>query len=279
MVDKLLGLITENPETVVGLKRMMASFLILFVAYLIVQIITKWLDRTVRKKTLNPKQKTIYPILSRIFKFVVYFIAITMALEIFGVNTTPILAIASAGSVAIGFGAQAVVKDIIAGFFILTENQFNVDDIVKIAEVTGTVEEIGLRITTLRNGVNGELYIVPNGEIRLVTNLTREYMVAVVDFPVPYNHDLNEIITMLEDIVKDYRLGDSTLEFPSVVGVNRYEASAVMVRIACKTRSGQNWAVEYDLRRTLKNELEHRGIHIPVNTRTVHLETEIKNNQ
>ena len=175
------------------------------------------------------------------------------------------------------FGAQQLVKDVINGFFILSENQFNVGDVVSLSDVTGTVEDITLRTTRLRNGTDGKVYIIPNGEIKMVTNMSKEYMFAVVNVPVPYDKDLDTILEVLNDTVKHYQNPGSIMQTPVVQGVTEYEESSLNIRITCKTYVGKNWAVERDLRRVIIYALEAHGISLPFPTRTVYVEQDLSN--
>lgn len=219
----------------------------------------------------NQKKQSVYPILIRCINGLLFFVAFCFALEIMGVSTTPLWAMASAFSVALGFGAQAVIKDIISGFLILTEDHFNVGDIVEISGKQGKVEEIGLRITRLRDAVDGAVYIVPNGDMGIVTNQTKDFMFAIIEVPVPYDQDLNNVLEALREIAHQYPVNDLMIDKPDVLGVTAYNDSAMAIRIICKTHAHQNWAVERALRAHFKIELEARNIIIPFPTQTVHL--------
>ncbi|MGY6079472.1 mechanosensitive ion channel family protein [Erysipelothrix rhusiopathiae] len=257
--------------------RLISIALTLLIVFVIVRVIRRSLIKIENKVPLGKQQRTVYPIISRTLVYVVYFIAFIIILETIGLDTKPILAVTSIGSVAVGFGAQQLVKDVINGFSILSENQFNVGDVVSLSDVTGTVEDITLRTTRLRNGTDGKVYIIPNGEIKMVTNMSKEYMFAVVNVPVPYDKDLDTILEVLNDTVKHYQNPGSIMQAPVVQGVTEYEESSLNIRITCKTYVGKNWAVERDLRRVIIYALEAHDISLPFPTRTVYVEQDLSN--
>lgn len=237
-------------------------------AYLVVVVVGVMLARKFIRKILatdgkDHKKQTLFPIFKEILYALVYFFAFCIVLEIFGVSTTPIWTVASAVSVAVGFGAQQVVKDIFSGFLILFEGQYVIGDIVEINGDTGEVENISLRTTELRDGVDGSLHIISNGEIRTVTNLTKKYMIAVVDLPIAYEEDLDGTLTIMKDLASKYVDQGNLLEKVSVLGVRMFDDRNLVVRITCKTKTGQNWAVERNLRLYFKTELEKQGIFLP----------------
>lgn len=260
----------ENPIVL----RLVSIVITLFVMTVIVRIIRRSLINIENKVPLGKQQRTIYPIISRTLVYIIYFIAFIIILETIGLDTKPILAVTSIGSVAVGFGAQQLVKDVINGFFILSENQFNVGDVVSLSDVTGTVEDITLRTTRLRNGTDGKVYIIPNGEIKMVTNMSKEYMYAVVNVPVPYEKDLDTILDILNETVNQYQKPGEIMQKPVVHGVTNYEDSSLNIRITCKTYVGKNWGVERDLRRVIIYALAAHDISLPFPTRTVYVDQE-----
>lgn len=236
--------------------------------YMVMVVVGVMIARRFIRKLLvtdgkDHKKQTLFPIFQEILYALVYFFAFCVVLEVFGVSTTPIWTVASAVSVAVGFGAQQVVKDIFSGFLILFEGQYVIGDIVEINGDTGEVENISLRTTELRDGVDGSLHIISNGEIRTVTNLTKKYMIAVVDLPIAYEEDLDATLHIMRDIASNYDGKGNTLEKVAVLGVRDFDDRNLIVRVTCKTKTGQNWAVERGLRLYFKTELEKQGILIP----------------
>lgn len=252
------------------LGKLFSAALIMLIGILVTHFVIKTLQKLLFKGHENQKKKTLFTVFSSLAKYVIYFITLVSVLEVFGIPSSSVVAIASVGSVAVGFGAQALVKDIISGLFILTENQYNVDDVVEIADYTGTVEEMSLRTTILRTA-KGEQCIIPNGEIRAVKNLSRDYMKAFVDVPVPYEADVDDIISLLEQHIANYYVEGETLAKPEIIGMTEFGDSAVMLRVACVCVPGKNWGVERELRKIIKKTFDENNIDIPFNTTTVHL--------
>ncbi|CAM3602309.1 mechanosensitive ion channel family protein [Erysipelothrix urinaevulpis] len=254
------------------IKKIGVSILIFVVASVVMNFIIKTLGKVLYSGEHNQKKMTLFTVLSSTVKYIIYFITVMIILELFGISTKSILAVASVGSVALGFGAQALVKDIISGLFILAENQFNVDDLIEVAEYTGVVEKMSLRTTILRTA-KGEQCIIPNGEIRGVKNYSRDYINAIVQVPVPYDVNLNYLMKVMQDKLDRYFVDGNTISHPEVLGISEYGDSALLLGVVCKCHTGKNWAVERDLRRFILEILEEENIEVPFNTNTIHIES------
>jgi small conductance mechanosensitive channel len=178
----------------------------------------------------------------------------------------PLLASVGVLGLAVSFGAQSLVKDVITGTFMLLESQFGVGDIVRISDVSGQVERITLRTTTLRD-LHGVVHIVPNGEITRVSNLTKAWSRAVLDIGVAYRENVDHVIQVLKDVGSDFRRdsdwGARLLEEPQVMGVESLADSAVVIRLAVRTLPQQQFDVARELRRRIKNRFDAEGIEIP----------------
>jgi small conductance mechanosensitive channel len=192
--------------------------------------------------------------------------AVLMVLAVLGVNMGPALASLGIVGLALSLGAQTLVKDTVGGLLILAENQFAVGDSILVGPVSGDVERITLRATYLRTG-NGELAIVPNGEVRIVTNQTRGWARAVVDLGVAYEADLEQAQAMLRqaaaDFAADPALAPDLLEPPEVLGVQALTDWAVQVRVQVKTLPGRQWPVARALRRHLIAACDRAGLQRP----------------
>lgn len=199
------------------------------------------------------RARTLGGLLQSIVRYVIYFITIIMVLQEFQIDTTSLVAGAGIIGLALGVGSQSLIRDFVTGFFIVLENQFAVGDYVVIGDMAGTVEEIGLRVTKLRDG-NGVLHIIPHGAISRVSNHTRGHMQAVVNIPVAYDADLDKVLLLLEkacvSVSKDMV---EVLEKPQVLGVVDLGPQVIMVRIVAKTVPLQQGKVENTLRYTIKN--------------------------
>jgi small conductance mechanosensitive channel len=201
-----------------------------------------------------------------ILRYSVYFIALITILDnVFGITPTTIITAAGVGGLAIGFGAQNLVKDVITGFFILLEDQFSVGDMITIDGMMGTVEEMGLRITKIRN-YTGDLYIIPNSEIKKVTNHTRGDKAAIVDVSVAYEENMDLVINVLNKVCETAAKElTSIVEGPTVLGVVNLGDSGVVIRVFAKTIAGAHWEVERQLRKRIKDAFDREGIEIPYN--------------
>jgi len=190
-----------------------------------------------------------------------------------GISIAPLIATAGVAGLAISFGAQNLIRDVISGFFILLENQFKVGDVIRAAGVAGQVEDMNLRVTVLRD-TDGAAHFIPNGEIKVVSNLAKEWSRAVVNIGVAYKEDLDRVIQVLnqvgEDLSKDARFGLNILELPQVLGVESFDESQMTVRILTKTRPLKQWEVARELRRRVKAAFEQAGIEIPFTERVIY---------
>jgi small conductance mechanosensitive channel len=202
----------------------------------------------------------------------IYFLTGVLVLQRFGIPLTSLVAPATVAGVAIGFGAQRIVQDILSGFFIITERQYGFGDVIRISTlgattgVTGTVEDVNLRITSMRT-VNGEVVIVPNGQIQQVTNLSRDWARAVIDVPVPATADLNQVSAVLREVgdaaFADEALRPLLLDPPSVMGVESIEVDTFSIRVVARTLPGKQFEVGRQLRAQIAIALREQGIRIP----------------
>lgn len=200
--------------------------------------------------------------------------AAMMVLREFNLDIGPIIAGAGVLGLAVGFGAQSLVKDVIAGFFIILETQFDVGDVVKGAGVQGTVERLNLRFTQLRD-LQGEVHFIPNGEFRVVSNLTRGWSRAVVDIAVAYNADLEQVLLHLRavaaELTEDPRFAELLIEPPEILGVESLAESAVNIRTFLKSRPGKQHDLAREFRKRVKERFEAQGIEIPFPQRSIRI--------
>jgi moderate conductance mechanosensitive channel len=184
-------------------------------------------------------------------------------LPVLGVNMGPLLASAGVAGLAIGFGAQTLVHDVINGFFILLENQYAVGDMVRVAGVKGTVEVMTMRNTTLRDD-DGTLHIVPNSEIKIVSNLTRDWAQVALHVSVAYNEDSDRVVKLLNDVGQEVRndpaFRDDIVADPQVPGIERVASGEVDYLLLVKTLPGRQYAVSRELRRRIKECLQKNNI-------------------
>ena len=196
----------------------------------------------------------------------------TMILSELDVNIAPIIASAGILGLALGFGAQSLVKDFLSGIFMIFEDQYGVGDVVDVGEASGTVEAVTLRITRLRD-LNGTVWYVPNGEILRVGNMSQNWARAVIDVSVGYGEDVARVKRILLEVAEDLRHDDEfselIIEEPEVTGVEMLAADSVNLRVLVKTLPLEQWAVGRELRQRIKARFDHEGIEIPFAQRVV----------
>jgi moderate conductance mechanosensitive channel len=203
---------------------------------------------------------------------VIYCVAAVLIAERLGVPLTSLVAPAAVAGVAIGFGAQRIVQDILAGFFIVTERQYGFGDLIRLSvtglsnPATGTVEDVTLRVTTVRTP-DGEVVITPNGQITQVTNLSRDWARAIVDVPVPATADVNRVSDLLrrvgEQAYADPDVSRLMLDPPAVMGVQSIDVDHFQVRVVARTLPGKQFDVGRILRARIAATLRQEGIHLP----------------
>lgn len=214
-------------------------------------------------KITQRRESTIKKLIQNIISYVVYFTALIMVLGVFDIPVASLLAGAGVLGLAVGFGAQSLVKDVISGFFIIFEDQFGIGDYVLASGVEGTVEEIGLRTTKIQ-AWTGELNVVPNGKIDQVTNYSVYNGLAVVDINVPYESNFVEAERVIEEIAKG--LPDKYEEIvsvPNVIGVQTLELSHYVIRVIAETLPVYQWAGARVIRQEMKDGLFSAGIEVP----------------
>lgn len=223
-----------------------------------------------RFKFEQRRVETISKLLKNLLSYILYFIAVITILDIFQVPVVSVLAGAGILGLAVGFGAQSLVKDIISGFFIIFEDLYAVGEYITIGNKSGVVEEIGLKTTKIR-AWTGELYMIPNGSIQEVTNFNRGSMRSVVEIGIAYEEDLNKAIKVIEKVCANVaeEMQDVIDEVPSVVGVTALSDSGVNIRVTATTKGLNHWALERKLRQRIKEEFELEGIKVPYPRRVV----------
>ena len=260
--------------------RILLIFIASFVAYRVVKFIVRRVERSVEdddpdtKSEVEKRAETLGRIVNQVSMVVIALTAGMLLMKELGFEIGPIIAGAGIAGLAIGFGAQNLVRDLITGFFILFENQFRVGDVVEVAGKGGLVEAINLRTTVLRD-LEGNVHVIPNGAIETVTNRTREWSRIMLDVGVAYKESVDRVMEVLAEIGKtmeeDPEFGPKIMEPLSILGVNEFADSAVNVRVVFKTRPLMQWAVGREFRRRIKNRFDEEGIEIPFPHRTIYI--------
>lgn len=212
------------------------------------------------------QMRTLASITASVGAFLIYFIALVQVLPLFGVDVKPILASAGIAGLAVGFGAQTLVKDVINGFFILFENQFDIGDVIKAAGVSGTVETMTLRKTVLRDS-NGTVHVIPNSEIKVVSNTTRDWSQVSLHVTVDYSEPSERIINILREVgvhvYTDPGFHELMVAEPEVPGIERVSGSDVDYLMLVKVLPAQQYRVSRELRRRIKEAFEQNQVKTP----------------
>lgn len=268
-IDRIVAYLAD-PAIWVNLGMALAKILVMIVAArLVVSLTEAAVNRLFRKREgakLAFDQRrvdTLRVLVNNVTRYTIYFLTILLVLKQLGFDLQPVLVSAGVLGLAVGFGAQSLVRDVITGFFIIFEDQFAVGDVVTINQFTGTVQEIGLRITKIK-AWTGEVHILPNGTITQVTNYSVQNSIAVVDVPVALDEDVSYVEQVMGEVLK--RAKEETEDIvkdPEVLGVQTIGPSELVIRVIAECRPNAHHAVGRKLRAMIKAEFDVRGIEIP----------------
>ena len=223
------------------------------------------------------RAEAIESVLKSLVSVVIFSVTTLLALGEFDINLAPLLAGAGVVGIAIGFGAQSVVADFLAGTFMLVEDQYGVGDVIEVEGVTGEVENISLRTTKLRD-LSGTVWHIPNGTIRKVGNHSQLWSNAVIDLDVAYESDLREAMGRMNDVADAYwrethvdGIAGDIIEDPTVLGVQSLGDNGITLRMVVKTDPSAQWRVQRELRLRIKEAFDDAGIDIPFPQRVMHI--------
>lgn len=201
-----------------------------------------------------------------IMRLILWAIFALILLKRIGIEIGPIIASAGIAGIAIGFGAQELIRDFLAGFFVLLDNQIRTDDIVVINGTTGVVEKIELRTIRLRDH-SGVVHIFQHGKVNTLSNMTKEWSALVFEIGVAYKEDVDTVIAIMksvgEDLEKDSRFSGNILEPISILGVEQFASSSIQLKVRIKTQTGEQWQTRREYMRRLKYAFDKKGIEIP----------------
>lgn len=278
IIDRLSAILMLDGEELlrVGL-RVLGIWLLAWLGLRVVRLTSRRIEMSVDDgdnsiTTLREKRgRTISQLLRSVGRVVIVTIAILMTFNVF-INIAPILAGAGILGLAVSFGAQSLVKDVISGFFFLVENQFAVGDVIEAAGRGGVVERMTMRVVVLRD-LDGSMHVIPNGEIKVVSNKTRGWSRAVVDISVPHTEDLDNALAVIRDEAAQFStdpVWGVQLDGPvEVLGVESLTEQSVVMRTLLKTQPGSQWSVAREFRRRLKNRFSRETIDSPYQQRRV----------
>ncbi|CDH92442.1 putative mechanosensitive channel protein [Clostridium botulinum B str. Eklund 17B (NRP)] len=257
----------SNIETLINKTLIIIGVFILM--YISIKIgnylIRKFVERQVKSNTRlsldSQRAKTLGEVMKSVLKYAVYFIGIASIISTLfkGLSFT----FASMGGLAVGFGAQSLIKDLINGFFILFEDQFGVGDHITVGTFNGIVESIGIRTTIIKD-FTGDIHSIPNGSIIQVTNHSRGNIRFIVDVDIAYEENIDNAISIIKEVCSNFEQDNEDIREPiEVLGVNALNASSVTIRVIGKSKPLKQWEMERELRKLIKLRLDKEGIEIP----------------
>ena len=256
---------------------------ILGVTVLLLRVVRRlknqWLARVETLESSDPRRQraeTLGSLVDSAAQYIVWPVATIMALSELGLDVGALLATAGIAGLAIGFGAQTLVKDVISGIFLLFDDLIHVGDIVTIGSTVGTVEEISVRLVKIRT-FDGELVMVPAGEIRTFGNKSMHWARVIVPVGLSYEQDVDAILPIMKQVAQDWVDENRSIvleEEPQVQGLLDFGDSAVTARVLVQVKPGEQWAAERELRQRLKRAFDEKGVSIPYPQRTSHVRQE-----
>ncbi len=249
-----------------GKTNLLGKIILAIFIYVLMKIALLLISKALRRfsshkfpKVPESKKITVFSALNSFVKFIIYFIAITFILDLFGINTSSIIATAGIGGIAIALGAQTLVKDILSGLFILLEDQFNIGDYLTIGSVTGTVEEISLRKIKVRDD-DGSITLIPNSLVQQVTNYSTHPIKVNIKFPVPFTIKPDDFVAMIEKISEECRKEvDYFTAAPVFSGIDGFTDSNYTVQVTAETISGNQGSGQQLIKQKLLKEIQDRG--------------------
>jgi small-conductance mechanosensitive channel len=253
-----------------GGLRILVVIVIAVVLIRLTQIISSKLIGSAKKRRTDSeyvkRMDTLHSVTRFVLKFTILLIAAIMIMQEVGIKIGPLIATAGIVGVALGFGAQSLVKDIISGFFIFLEDQIRVGDVVEVAGKSGIVERMNLKMTVLRD-LSGNVHFIPNGHIEVVTNMTKGYSRYVFDIGVAYRENVDEVTEVMkgvdEELRADPEFKNDILEPLEILGLDQFGDSALMIKARTTTRPIKQWRVAREFNRRLKKAFDERNIEIP----------------
>ena len=283
ILRRLAQILEINGESMVrNGARVVGIWVLAWLAYRVVRLAAIRIEKAVDDgddsvTTLRERRgKTISQLLRSMGRVVIYAIALLLTFNVF-IDIGPILAGAGILGLAVSFGAQSLVKDVISGFFILFENQFAIGDVIEAGGKSGVVEKMSMRVVVLRD-IQGAMHIIPNGEIKVVSNMTRGWSRAVVDVGVGYEEDVDRALGVVRDEAANFSTDPdwaSQLDGPvEVPGLEALGDSAMIIRSLIRTQPGSQWAAAREYRRRLKLRFDRENIEIPFPQRRVHVQVD-----
>jgi small-conductance mechanosensitive channel len=260
-----------------GLRIFLIAIVTLIVMKL-VRVLTDRLSSLFHKDKIDPESKkraeTLTSVIRHLVNVVILVVVFMTILGQLGIEIGPILAAAGIVGLAVGFGAQSLVKDVINGFFILLEDQVRVGDWVEVGDKGGSVERVNLKMTVLRD-LNGKVHFIPNGNIDVVTNLTKDFSRYTFEIGVAYREDPDEVMEVIREVDEELRsdpnFAPDILDPIQVFGLDKFADSAIIIKARYKTKAAKQWGVGREFKRRLKKKFDQKNIEIPFPHVTLYL--------
>jgi small-conductance mechanosensitive channel len=220
------------------------------------------------------KLQTLYAIIKSLIEFIIIALGVVLILQEIGIQVGPILATAGVLGIAVGFGSQRLVEDIISGFIILINDQIRVGDVVQIGDKSGYVEKIDLKMVVLRD-LSGNVHFIRNGKIDVVTNMTKDFSYALFEIGVAYKENIEQVIKVIkgigEDLCQNSSFSEDILEPIEILGLDKFDDSAIIIKARIKTLPIKQWAVSREFNLRLKSKFDKLNIEIPFPQMTLHM--------
>lgn len=258
-----------------ALPRVVSIVVIVIITFIVLRLLRSTVQQFVRRllerrdeppRDLTQKAQTLASVIESTGRLFILIMAGMLVLTNLGIQIAPLIAGAGVAGLAIGLGAQSLIRDMINGFLILFENQYAVGDFVRIDPVSGTVEELNLRRTVLRS-VDGAAIVIPNGEVKVVENLSKGWSRAIIDMNVSTEADDDQVMAVLHEVFDNIQLdpdvGAKIVEEPTILGLTTVSTNQLTYRVLIKTLPSEQWAVERTMRRRLRDRLIARGVSFP----------------
>ena len=258
--------------------RILLIIVLALIALKSAKILSRRLFSVVQRRSedteFQKRAETLGSVIRYFFDVVIIIVATIMIMGEFGIAIGPVLTAAGVVGLSVGIGAQNLVKDIISGFFILFEDQIRVGDVIEIAGKDGVVEKINLRMTILRD-LSGNVHYVPNGQVNVVTNMTKDYSCFVFEIGVAYREDVDEVFQVIREVDEHLRFDpeykDDILEPIEILGLDKFADSALVIKARTKTKPIKQWRIAREFNRRLKIKFDEKNIEIPFPHLTLYL--------
>jgi len=279
-ISSFLGRLTPEyigERVIPAALNVLVILILMFVALRLAKVLSTRLHNIFHMKKedseFQKRAETLRSVVRYVLNLTIITVGLIMILDALRINIAPVLATAGIVGLAVGFGAQALVQDVISGFFILLHDQIRVGDVVEIADKSGLVEKVDLRMTTLRD-MSGNVHYVRHGKIDVITNMTKDFSNFVFDIPIGYHENIDEVIEVIkkvdEELRQDPGFKEDILAPMDVLGLDRFSEAAIIIRARTTTRPSKQWRVAREFNRRLKKAFDEKNIEMPIRQVTIY---------